>query len=124
MRVRIEYQFRDGRPAAGEERVVAVEGQVQLTGNAVHELREHFALVFGVLSDRRRVGYVLFPPDGGLMRFVAPSGSARVFAGPEVPPPAISLPDDMSLFVRLRDAGSWGDGSSLLSATKFTNERP
>jgi hypothetical protein len=113
MRTRIEYQFRDGRQPAGDERVVAVEGQVQLTGNAVHELREHFALVFGVLSDRSRVGYVLFPPDGGLMRFSAPCGSARVFAGPEVPPPAISLPDDISLFIRLRDAGSWGEQQTL-----------
>ena len=73
--VRIEYQFRDGRPSVTERMVVAVDAGGGLAGTGVGALLQKFHPTFG---GREHTGFVLFPADGGVMLFNSARFGARV----------------------------------------------
>ena len=108
---RIEYAFHDSRHRDPETEVVRVGDDGRLIG--WHSFRTRFSALFGVLSDRKGVGVALNPERDVLMLFSCPKGSARVVELEPAPQPQMELPAEDQLFIRLRDAGNWGEQQTV-----------
>jgi len=109
-RVQIRYEFFEQRLTRNESDYVAVDVGGGLAGTGIAALLRRFYAAFG---GKEHTGYMLFPAEGGLMKFSATGrGLAYVAAdGPLVPVPP--RPPGPLLTARLRDAANWGEQQAV-----------
>ena len=74
-RVRIDNEFKDGRPPVTERDTITVQGQ-RIGGSSIAPLRARFLARAGALSTEKQTGYILNPANGALVMFSA-TGSVR-----------------------------------------------